>query len=352
MAFQKIDNVRLSGISACVPKTIESNKNSQIFLNNEDAEKFISTTGIKERRISSSDVCSSDLCYHAAVKLIDELGWNKNEIDCLILVTQTPDYIVPATSCILQDRLGLSNDCYSFDITLGCSGWVYGVSIMGSLLSSGNFKKGLLLVGETTTKTKSSTDKSVYPLFGDAGTATCMEYSPQTAPMYFHSGTDGSKHKVIYIPDGAFRNPTTLESLKSVEIEPGVTRNRLQYIMDGGSVFIFSITKPPQSIKSLLEKTGVSKEEIDYYFLHQANKIMVEKILDKLKVPLEKAPISFELFGNTSMSSIPLTMVTCKRNEMISSRLQLITCGFGSGLSFASGYIVTDRIACPELIEI
>jgi len=352
MAFQKIENVKISGISACVPKTIESNKNSPIFLNKEDAEKFISTTGIKERRVASSEVCSSDLCYQAAVKLIDELGWNKNDIDCLIFITQTPDYIVPATSCILQDRLGLSTDCYSFDITLGCSGWVYGVSVMGSLLSSGYFKKGLLLVGETTTKTKSRTDKSTYPLFGDAGTATCMEYCPQSAPMYFHSGTDGSKHKVIYIPDGAFRNPTTLESLKFEKIEPGVIRNRLQYIMDGGSVFIFSITKPPQSIKILLEKTGISKEEIDYYFLHQANKIMVEKILDKLKVTLEKAPISFELFGNTSMSSIPLTMVTCKRNEILSSRLKLITCGFGGGLSFASGYFITDHIVCPELVEI
>jgi 3-oxoacyl-[acyl-carrier-protein] synthase-3 len=352
MAFQKIENVRIRGISACVPRTVESNNNSHIFLSNEDADKFISTTGIRERRIASPDVCSSDLCYNAAVKLIDELRWNRNEIDCLIFITQTPDYIVPATSCILQDRLGLSVDCYSFDITLGCSGWVYGVSIMGSLLSSGNFKKGLLLVGETTSKTKSATDKSTYPLFGDAGTATCMEYSPDYAPMYFHSGTDGSKHKAIYIPDGAFRNPTTLQSLKSEEIEPGVTRNRLQYIMDGGSVFIFSITKPPQSIRILLEKAGIAKEEIDYYFLHQANKIMVEKIIDKLKIPFEKVPASFEFFGNTSMSSIPLTMVTCKRNEIAGSRLKLITCGFGSGLSWASGYLITDKIVCPELIEI
>lgn len=352
MAFQKIENVRISGISACVPKTVESNFKSSVFLSGEDSEKFITATGIKERRVASADICSSDLCYHAAGKLIDDLGWDRNEIDCLIFITQTPDYIVPATSCILQDRLGLPAACYSFDITLGCSGWVYGLSIMGSLMSTGYFKKGLLLVGETTTKTKSPSDKSTYPLFGDAGTATCMEYSPQSPPMYFHSGTDGSKHKAIYIPDGAFRNPTTIQSLKSEEIEPGVTRNRLQYIMDGGSVFIFSITKPPQSIKILMEKAGISKEDIDFYFLHQANKIMVEKILDKLKVPIEKAPTSFELFGNTSMSSIPLTMITCNRNEISSSRLNLIVCGFGSGLSWATGYLITDHIVCPDLIEI
>jgi len=352
MAYQEIENVRISGISACVPKTVASNINSPVFLNSEDAEKFISSTGIKERRIASTDICSSDLCYHAAEELIGKLGWNRNEIDCLIFITQTPDYIVPATSCILQDRLGLSAECYSLDITLGCSGWVYGVSIMGSLLSTGYFRKGLLLVGETTTKTKSPTDKSTFPLFGDAGTATGMEYAPKSPPMYFHSGTDGSKHKVIYIPDGAFRNPTTLKSLTSEEVEPGVTRNRLQYIMDGGAVFIFSITKPPQSIKTLMERAGITREEVNYYFLHQANKIMVEKILDKLKVPIEKAPTSYESFGNTSMSSIPLTMVTSKRDELSSSRLNLIICGFGGGLSWASGNLIADHIVCPELIEI
>ncbi len=352
MAFQRIENVKISGIAACVPKAVERNINSSVFLSEEDAEKFIAATGIKERRIALSETCSSDLCYHAAGKLIDQLGWSRKDIDCLIFITQTPDYIVPATACILQDRLGLPNDCFAFDITLGCSGWVYGISILGSLLSSGNFSKGLLLVGETTSKTKSPSDKSTYPLFGDAGTATVMEYSPGYEPMYFHTGTDGSKHKAIYIPDGAFRNPATIQSLQSEEIEPGIIRNRLQYIMDGGSVFIFSITKPIQSIRILLENAGKSKDDIDYFFLHQANKIMVEKIIEKLKIQLRKTPSSFELFGNTSMSSIPLTMVTCKREEFENSKLHLVTCGFGSGLSWASGYIVTDCIVCPELVEI
>ncbi len=352
MAFQRIDNVRIAGISACVPGRIESNRDSPVFLTRNDAEKFILTTGIKERRVASSEICSSDLCYNAALRLIEEVGWNKSEIDCLIFISQTPDYIVPATSCILQDRLGLSSECYSFDVTLGCSGWVYGLSIMASLLSGGYIKKGLLLVGETTTKTKSPMDKSTYPLFGDAGTATCLEYDPEWSPMYFHSGTDGSKHKAIFIPDGAFRNPTTPESLKSEEIEPGVIRNRLQYIMDGGSVFLFSITKPPQSIKVLLEKSGIGKDVVDYFFLHQANKIMIDKIINKLDISPEKVPTSYEHFGNTSMSSIPLTMVTSKRSEIMNSRLKVLACGFGGGLSWSSGYFIIDRIVCPELIEI
>lgn len=352
MAFQKIENIKISGISACVPKHIEKNKGASVFLSMEDSEKFITSTGIIERRVVPASLCSSDLCYQAAERLIQDLNWDKSEIDCLIFITQTPDYIVPATSCILQERLGLTSECYSFDVTLGCSGWVYGLSLMGSLLSQGNFKKGLLLVGETTTKTKSNTDKSTYPLFGDCGTATAMEFYPGSEPMYFHSGTDGLKHKAIYIPDGGFRNPTTIDSLTMETIEPGVTRNKLQYIMDGGAVFIFSITKPPQSIRLLSERAGISLDEIDYFFLHQANKIMVEKIMNKLKLPLEKAPTSFEKFGNTSMSSIPLTMILNKRLELSESRKELIVCGFGSGLSWSSGYIITENIACPPLFEI
>ncbi|UPT70037.1 MAG: hypothetical protein M0D53_12980 [Flavobacterium sp. JAD_PAG50586_2] len=141
MAFQNIPNVKISGLSCCVPKNREKNIESPLFPTTEDAEKFIKSTGIVEKRVVSDDITSSDLCYIAAEKLIADLNWNKDEIDCLIFITQTPDYIVPATSCILQARLGLSKECHAFDITLGCSAWVYGLSIMGSLLSSGCFKK-------------------------------------------------------------------------------------------------------------------------------------------------------------------------------------------------------------------
>jgi len=352
MAFQKIKNVRISGISACVPSNIESSNNSPAFLNKIDADQFINTTGIIERRIADSGICSSDLCFHAAEKLINELMWDKKEIDCLIFVTQTPDYIVPATSCILQSRLGLSDACYAFDITLGCSGWVYGVSVMASLLSDGYMKKGLLLVGETTSKTKSKMDKSTYPLFGDAGTATAMEFKKNESPMYFHTGTDGSKFEAIYIPDGGFRKMTTSDSLEMKEYEPGIIKNRLQYFMDGATVFVFSMKTAPRSVSFLLDSIKLNSNEIDYFIFHQANKMIVEKIKEKLKLPVNKVPTSYEFFGNTSMSSIPLTMVIKIREELCNSKLHLIACGFGSGLSWATCYIETDKIICPALIEI
>jgi 3-oxoacyl-[acyl-carrier-protein] synthase-3 len=352
MAFQTIPNVKISGIAACVPKNIEKNIDSSLFLNQEDANKFIKNTGIVEKRVVTDDQTSSDLCYYAAEKLISDLNWVKEDIDCLIFITQTPDYIVPATSCVLQSRLGLSKECHSFDVTLGCSAWVYGLSIMGSLVSSGNFKKALLLVGETTTKTKSKQDKSTYPLFGDAGSATAIEYSAGSIGFKVHSGTDGSKFEAINIPDGGFRNQTNLKSLDMDKFEEGVVRNKLQYIMDGAAVFTFTITTVPKSIALLMEKYQIDNESIDFLLLHQANKMIVDKVSGKLKFENDRVPTSYEKFGNTSCSSIPLTMVSKISSDLMSKKLNLLACGFGSGLSWATAYFETENIICPNLIEI
>ena len=352
MAFQTIPNVIISGIAACVPKNIEKNIDSSLFSNLDDATKFIKSTGIVEKRTVSDDLTSSDLCYYAAEKLISNLNWGKEDIDCLIFITQTPDFIVPATSCILQNRLGLSKECHAFDVTLGCSAWVYGLSIMGSLISSGNFKKGLLLVGETTTKTKSEQDKSTYPLFGDAGSATAIEFSAGSSGFKVHSGTDGSKFSAINIPDGGFRSQTKLSSLDMVKFEEAVVRNKLQYIMDGAAVFTFTITTVPKSIALLMEKSQVENENIDFLLLHQANKMIVDKVSSKLKFEEERVPTSYEKFGNTSCSSIPLTMVHKISSHLRTKKLNLIACGFGSGLSWATAYFETKNIICPDLIEV
>ena len=181
MAILNTKNVTIKGVTACVPKYREDNKQIPIFNNPEDSLRFIETTGIEYRHmVKDTGVTSSDLCYKAAEDLISGLEWSKDEIDCLIFVSQTPDYILPATACVLQQRLGLSQDTYAMDVSLGCSGWVYGLSVISSLLSAGTMKKGLLLVGDTTTVTKSARDKSTYPLFGDAGTATAVVFEEVT----------------------------------------------------------------------------------------------------------------------------------------------------------------------------
>ncbi|MCL1833644.1 MAG: hypothetical protein FWG49_03990, partial [Leptospirales bacterium] len=186
MGFLNINHVKITGIAACVPKHIEENENIPV-LGKEGAAKFFSTTGVKQRRIADNNTCASDLCYQAAEKLIESLKWNKADIDVLIFVTQTPDYILPATSCLLQHRLGLNQGCYTLDVSLGCSGWIYGLSAISSLLSSSGLKKGLLLAGDTNSKICSKEDKSTYPLFGDAGTATAVEWSTGSK-LDFHIG--------------------------------------------------------------------------------------------------------------------------------------------------------------------
>jgi 3-oxoacyl-[acyl-carrier-protein] synthase-3 len=353
VAFQIIRNIGIRGISACVPGYKEANINLTLFNSTEEAEKFIETTGVEFRHmVKGSDICTSDLCVKAAAGLLNELKWSPEEIDCLIFVSQTPDYILPATSCIIQDRLGLTIDCFAMDISLGCSGWIYGLSTIASLMSSGNMKKGLLLAGDTTTVTKSPKDKSTYPLFGDAGTATAVEFIEGAEPIMFHFGTDGKGHEAIMIPEGGFRNFFNSSSFDEKEIEPGIIRNRLQSILNGPAVFTFGISKAPRSVNALLDHFNIPKEEVDFFVFHQANLFMNEKIRIKLKIPPEKVPYSLREYGNTSSASIPLTLVSELRENLSAGRNKVLACAFGVGLSWATSLFETSQLVCPSVSEL
>jgi len=350
MAFFKIENVKVSGISACVPKQTEENCDFPLF-DAETYKTFSATTGIERKRKVTSDVCTSDLCSIAADKLIGDLNWNKEDISFLIFVSQTADYILPATSPIIQDRLGLSKDCYTLDISLGCSGWVYGMSVLASLLSHSKSGKGLLLTGDTATKKCSFSDKSTYPLFGDAGTATAMEYAENREPLLFGMNSDGSGYKAIIINDGGCRNPFSTASFDMVTRGEGIESNNLQVVLDGMDVFGFGTKRAPESVNKLCDNFQLDKDKIDYFTFHQANLFMNEQIRKKLKLPAGKVPYSLKNFGNTSSASIPLTMVTEITNDLRDKKLSHIACGFGVGLSWGSMCFTTDRIICSELVE-
>lgn len=352
MAFLEIKNVAIRGISACVPKSII--ENSSIYDERwGDYEQFLATTGIAKHRNAPAGICSSDLCFTAAECLMGALGWKKETVDALVFVSQTPDFFnVPSTSVVLQDRLGLSNKCYTLDIVLGCSGWVYGMSVLSSLVQSGTIKRALLCAGDTPTKFCSPTDKSTFPLFGDAGTVTALEFDEGADSMQFALFSDGSGYKVISISRGGYRNPVTEDSFQMVEYGDGKVRNGLNLEMDGESVFVFGISKAPKAVLSLCEEFRVGMNAIDFFFFHQANLFMNERIRAKLKIAPEKVPYSLQEFGNTSCSSIPLTMVTRCKNELESQKLNHIACGFGVGLSWGAMRFVTDSIVVPQLIEI
>ena len=351
MALFLLNNVAVKGVASCVPKEVVKNEAYPLFTP-EEAFKFSTTTGVFQKRKADAQTTSSDLCYHAADKLISRLGWEKDSIDVLLFTSQTPDYILPATSCILQNRLGLSVDTYAMDISLGCSGWVYGFSTIAQFLAHGGMKRGLLLAGETTLKLNSEYDKSVYPLFGDAGTATALEFDVNAKTSYFHLQTDGDGYEAIITPDGGFRNPTSEKSLIYEDFEEGIRRTRLHNRMNGMDVFAFGILRAPQSVNKILEYASIQRENVDYYLFHQANLFMNEKIRKKLKLNEKQVPYSLRDFGNTSSATIPLTITTKIREQLLHKPAKIVACGFGVGLSWGTVYIETSNIICPELIEI
>lgn len=350
MAFLEVKNVEIVGVSACVPKQKEDN--SQIYPKWGDYDSFIASTGIKSHRVAPSNITTCDLCYESAKKLITELQWNKDEIDALIFVSQTPDYVLPPTSCILQEKLELSQNCYTLDVSLGCSGWVYGLSVITSLMQNGTIKKGLLLVGDTISKLCSKEDKSTYPLFGDAGSATALVYNQNASPFYFNLHTDGTGYNSIIVKDGGYRNPVSESSLRSKLVSEGIERNSLNLELDGMNVFSFGITKVPKCINELVEHFNLDKEKTDLFVFHQANKFMNEKICKKLKLDKEKTPLSLDDFANTSCASIPLTLVTRCQENLKNTSQSLIACGFGVGLSWGGVALKSNKICVPNLIEI
>lgn len=347
MAFLEFKNVRIAGISAAVPRCVASNLHPDAdtaFADGTSPEDFVKATGVVERHISET-LCTSDLCYEAAESLVAELNWDKNEIEALIFVSQTADYVLPCTACILQERLGLGKECYAADNALGCSGWVYGLSQVLSLLSAGTIRKALLLCGDA----KKRADGPRDPLFGSAGTATAVEYKDGEEGFRFHFGTDGSGYDAIIIPDGGSRNRVTPESFEEEEFE-GKKMNRLQTRMKGMDVFGFGISVPPKSIRQLAKHYNFDYQKADYYVFHQANMKMINMISKKLKLAPEKVPSCMSHYGNTSSASIPLTMVTAIREHLTTCPTALIACGFGVGLSWGTAAFTTNGIVVPDLI--
>lgn len=348
MAFLKVENVKIKGFSAGVPQNVASNMG-----NHDDTSAgysvsdFVRTTGVGERR-KDGRFTTSDLCVASAERLIEDLNWSKEEIDCIVFVSQTGDYILPATSCIIQDRLGLKRDCMAFDIGLGCSGWVYGMSVLSAMMQTGFIKKAILMCGDT---------GYVCPeddmLFGEAGTCTALEYALGAAEMCFNLGTDGSGFDAIRIPHGGARHYFDETSLQKEVIE-GHEYTMTQSRMKGMDVFSFGISTAPKSVKKLAAEFGFDYQDADYFVFHQANMMMNKMIDKKLKLPSEKTLYSIDKFGNTSSASIPLTIVTqlADRREELARGVKLICCGFGVGLSWGTAYIELKDIVISNLVEL
>lgn len=353
MSYLNIKHVKIRGLAACVPERVEENKDYSL-LPKEEIEKYIKTTGVERRHCAIHDgtLCTSDLCQKAAEKLLNDLGWSKDEIGLLLFVSQTTDYRLPATACVLQDKMGITKNCLAFDITLGCSGYLLGMGTAGSILQNGTIKKALVMCGNTQSEFASYEDRSMYLLLGDAGTVTALEYTEDDDydEMDFSYMTDGSGRASVIVPDGGSRNPVNAQSFVMEDCGDGIRRTRLHEKMEGADVFSFASFNVPRNFKSLLDKIHLDKETVDYMLIHQANKFLMEKLRKKLDFPPEKCPYNISEYGNTSGATIPLLMVTNLQKELSSRPLVLCMTTIGVGFSLASACVHTTNVVVPDLM--
>ncbi len=352
MAFLRFKGVGITAMAAAVPRTVINNyAYTQHFPANE-VKEVVDKIGVFERRFADADTCASDLCFAAAEKLIADNQIDRSEIDLLVFISQTPDYRMPATSVILQHRLGLSNSTVAFDINLGCSAFLYGMSVVFAMMEHSGLRKALILDGETRSKVYSAKDRRTAFIFGDAGAAALVERDEKFETSYFSLNSDGSREHLIKINAGGYRNPSSPETLKErVVDEYGNIRNDEQGYMDGGDVFTFVNREIPRDIKNLLDHTNRDRDSFDFIVFHQANNFINTHVAKRLKLDLEKIPSTIEKYGNTSSVSVPLTIVSELKDKLQGNK-ELLMSAFGVGMTWATAIVPFVDCRISEIVEV
>lgn len=343
-----IAGVRLTGIASAVPEHVRTVEEDAKAFPDSDVAKISEATGVRKRHVVSGGLCTSDLCFAAAERLLTESGIERASIDVLIFVSQTPDYVLPATSCSLHGRLALDKHCASFDVNLGCSGYIYGLWLASNLISCGSAKRILLLAGDTISRIAAPRDRSVALLFGDAGTATILERDDDAVPMSFVLGTDGSGQQNLMVPAGGFRAPRSEQTGLQTEREGGNIRSDEDLYMNGPEIFTFTLKEVPAMVKALV----TDFDAIDAVVMHQANKFMLDYIAKRLKVPKDKLVVTLENYGNTSSASIPLALTDALAGKLRDTTLNLILAGFGVGYSWGGVTMTCGPMVMPELVVV
>ncbi|MDY0281824.1 MAG: ketoacyl-ACP synthase III [Salinivirgaceae bacterium] len=352
MAFLKFKNVGITAMAGAVPKTVINNYEYTENFPADQVKDIVDKVGIFERRFVDKDTCSSDLCFAAAEKLVNDNKINREEIDLLVFISQTPDYRMPATSVILQSRLGLSNNTIAFDINLGCSAFIYGLSVVYGLMQTQNIRKALILDGETRSRIYSPKDRNTAFLFGDGGIAALIERKDYFGDSWFSLNSDGSREDLIKIKAGGYRNPSSCETVKEKVVdEYGNIRSDEHGYMNGGDVFNFVIREIPTDFKNILKFAGFEKEQLDYYIFHQANIFINNYLAKKLKLDKAKIPSTIHKFGNTSSVSVPLTMISELKTNLIESKTILLS-AFGVGMTWASAILKMQDCKISDIVEV
>lgn len=325
---------RIASINYYLPNKVLTNDDLSRQFQDWSSEKIFNKTGINQRHISDENEFSSDLATEAAKKLLADINFANEDIEYLIVCTQSPDFFLPTTACIVHENLGLSNKAAAIDINMGCSGYIYGLGLAKSILESGQAKNVLLITADTYTKFLNSEDRSVKTIFGDGASATLLvcdsPYPTISLPVF---GTDGSGAKSLIVPRGGLRNGEQLSPRSGLQSRHLLEEHH-DLFMDGPAIFNFTLERVPEVVDDILTKEGSNLNEIDFVVFHQANGFMLEHIRKKMSIPESKFIVSLENSGNTVSSTIPIALKNSIDNGEIKNGMKLLLVGFGVGLSW------------------
>jgi 3-oxoacyl-[acyl-carrier-protein] synthase III len=352
VAAIRIENVAISGIVSAVPDHERSWEEEVARFGREEMERVIKNIGVTRRTVADH-LCTSDLCQAAAEDLIAKLGWDKESIDLIVMVTQTPDYPSPATACLVQHRMRLGKHVAAFDVNLGCSGYTYGLWLVASLLQAGAMKRALLLAGDTVSRAASPYDRSVVPLFGDGGSATAIEHKPGAPPMSFEMGTDGAGGIHLHTLAGCAKHPLTQPDLVIAERKDGIIRSNQHTYMNGAEVLTFAMVGVPPMVNALRKTSGWSEEDTDYYVFHQASRFMLKNVGRILRISptSNKLVLGLEGYGNTSSASIPVA-INDQLQELSGTTRRCVLAGFGIGWSWCAAAVTLGPLYVPRVLRV
>lgn len=343
----------MAGLASAVPQRIVPTSDYEAVFGAAEIAKVIRATGVQRRRVAPDGMCTSDLCFAAGERLLDDLGWERDSVDSLVFVSQTADYVLPATSCLLQDRLRLPTTCAALDLNLGCSGYIYGLWVASHLVASGASRRCLLAVGEVASRRIGPRDRSAVMLFGDAGTVTALEPTEDRETSWtFDLGTDGSGGKHLIVPAGGTRLLPGVQNDVVRTYDDGNPRSLNDLYMNGSEIFLFTLNRVPQLLSGIEQAAEVSRSEVDAFVFHQANEFMLKHLMKNMALPAEKVPLILKDYGNTSSASIPLALTATLGERLSREPLNLILAGFGVGLSWGAVSLKTANVVVPPIVEV
>lgn len=348
MATDCLKNIRIAGIACAVPGEIVKTEDYREQFGEKAVQQYTEFVGIRQRRIADGKTTSSDLCCAAAENLFAELNIDRSQIDALIFVSQTPDYINPATACVLQYRLNLSNECLAYDVNLGCSGYVYGLFIGASHMQAGGIKKVLVLAGDTRSYLASPLDQNQAMMFGDAGSATLLEYDDTAPDTNCILETVGSGFKNMITPCGGFRH--RFGNAERTLRDDGAYRSDYDGVMNGADTFRFTISEVPELFNRFFQTFSCGPNSFDFLVLHQANLYIMKNITKRIGMPKDKMLVSNDLYGNVVSATIPITLCNYFGSDNDKGSNKILISGFGIGLSLAVMSIELNPKVCLPII--